>query len=441
MERVRVLLVAAEAFPLVKVGGLGDVVGSLPKALKPLGVEATVLLPWHQGLEARRVGAVAFPFEGREEVAALGERVEGGVRFLLLGLPDFAQGRVYGEPDDGRRYVRFALAASRLKGFDLLHAHDWHAALLPLLTPTPVVYTIHNLAHQGLLSPEDFFRWTGLPWSFFHMEALEFYGKVNLMKGGIVFARRVTTVSPSYAEEIQTPAFGEGLDGVLRRHAHKLRGILNGLDTEVWNPAQDPHLPAPYSRENPEGKEKAKAHLQALTGLNPPILAAVSRLDRQKGLDLVLEALPRLLELGFSLYVQGVGDGALEEAFRRAMEAHPGRVHFHGAYDEARARLAYAGADAFLMPSRFEPCGLGQMIAQRYGTPPVVRAVGGLKDTVEDGATGVQFSLPHPEGLLYGVLRLFRLGPEAMGLRGMAKDFSWAGPARAYLQVYREALG
>ncbi|WP_117238104.1 glycogen synthase [Thermus sediminis] len=436
---MRVLHVAPEAYPLVKVGGLADVVGALPKALKPLGVEAEVLLPWHGGLEARRVGEVGFPFAGREEVAPLGERVEGGVRFLLLGVEGFGRERVYGYPDDPERYLRFALAAGRLaQGYHLVHAHDWTAALLALLFPT--VYTIHNLAHQGLLDPGAFFHWTGFPWNLFHMEALEYHGRVNLMKGGIVFARRVTTVSPAYAEEIKTPEFGMGLDGVLRRHAHKLRGILNGLDLEAFDPAKDPHLPAPYTREDPSGKALARALFWEKTGLKPPVLAYIGRLDPQKGLDLLLAALPRLLELGFSLYVQGVGEEGLARAFREAAAANPDRVAFLEAYHEPMARLAYAGAEALLLPSRFEPCGLAQMIAQRYGTPPVARAVGGLKDTVEDGRTGVLFQSYHPEGLLYGVLRLFRLGAEEVGLRGMGKDFSWEGPARAYHRVYREAL-
>ncbi|GGN06161.1 glycogen synthase [Thermus composti] len=437
---MRVLHVAPEAYPLVKVGGLADVVGALPKAMGPLGVEASVLLPWHRGLSARGVGEVVFTFAGREERAPLGERVEGGVRFLLLGVEGFDRERVYGYPDDAERYLRFVLAAKEVaKGFDLVHAHDWTAALLALFAPT--VYTIHNLAHQGLLDPAPFFHWTGLPWTLFHMEALEFYGKVNLMKGGIVFARQVTTVSPSYAEEIKTPEFGMGLDGVLRRHAEKLVGILNGLDTEVFDPGKDPYLPAPYSLKDPSGKARAKEAFRQRTGLRPPVLAYIGRLDPQKGLDLVLKALPRLLELGFSLYVQGVGEEGFRQAFLRAEEEHPGRVRFLPAYDEALARLAYAGAEAVLVPSRFEPCGLVQMIASRYGTPPVARAVGGLKDTVEDGRTGVLFETYHPEGLLYGVLRLFRLGAEALGLAGMAKDFSWEASARAYLEVYRRALG
>ena len=364
------------------------------------------------------------------------------MRFLLLGVPGFERDRVYGYPDDVERYLRFAVAAGRVAlGFDLVHAHDWTAAVLPLTARVPAVYTIHNLAHQGLVDPALFFHWTGLPWSLFHMEALEFYGQVNLMKGGIVFARAVTTVSPSYAEEIQTPEFGMGLDGVLRRHAGKLFGILNGLDLEVFDPAKDPHLPAPYSREDVRGKALAQKALWERTGLKGPLLAYVGRLDGQKGLDLILKAVPRLKELGFYLLVQGVGDEGLAQALRQVEEENPGFVRFVEAYDEALARLAYAGADALLVPSRFEPCGLVQMIAQRYGTPPVARAVGGLKDTIEDGRTGVLFQTYHPEGLLYGVLRLFRLGPEALGLRGMEKDFSWERSARAYLEVYRKALG
>ncbi|KGQ21062.1 glycogen synthase [Thermus filiformis] len=432
-------MVAAEAFPLLKVGGLADVVGALPKALRPLGVEATVLIPWASGIEARRVGEVAFSFAGYEERAALGERVEGGVRFWLLGLPDFARERLYGYPDDVRRFVRFALAARSLaQGFDLLHLHDWPAALLALYG-FPTVYTIHNLAHQGLWDPGEFFYWTGLPWSLFHMEALEFYGRVNLMKGGIVFAQRVTTVSPGYAQEIQTPEFGEGLDGVLRRHRHKLRGILNGLDTEYWDPESDPYLPFPYR--DWSGKARMEAYLAEALGLRPPVLGVVGRLVFQKGLDLVLEGLPHLLALGYSLAVLGSGEEALEEGFARAMRENPGRVHFQRGHDEALAHRIYAGSHAFLMPSRFEPCGLSQMIAMRYGTPPVARGVGGLKDTVRDGKTGVLFHLAHPEGLLFGLCRLEHLDREALGRAGMAEDFSWEGPARAYLEVYREVCG
>lgn len=432
-------MVAPEAFPLLKVGGLADAAGALPKALRSLGVEATVLIPWTPGVEARRVGEVAFSFAGEEERAGLGERVEGGVRFWLLGLPDFARERLYGYPDDVRRFIRFALAGRSLAwGFDLLHLHDWPAALLALYG-FPTVYTIHNLAHQGLLDPGAFFHWTGLGWNLFHMEALEFYGKVNLMKGGIVFATRVTAVSPSYMEEIQTPEFGEGLDGVLRKHRPKLRGILNGLDTLYWDPKADPHLPFPYG--DWAGKARMEAHLAEALGLKPPVLGVVGRLVHQKGLDLVLEALPHLLWMGYSLVVLGSGEEILEEGFSRAMRAHPGRVHFQGGYDEALAHRIYAGSHAFLMPSRFEPCGLSQMIAMRYGTPPVARRVGGLKDTIRDGRTGVLFDSAHLEGLLSGLCRLERLDREALGRRGMAEEFSWEKPARAYLEVYREVCG
>ncbi len=439
---MRVLFVAAEAFPLVKVGGLADVVGSLPKALRPLGVEASVALPWYEGLEARPLGRVGYPFAGKEEEALLGEREEGGVRFLLL-RPEGPWDRPYGYPGpygDPMRFLRFGLAAAQLApGFQLLHLHDWHAALLAFLPGLPpAVYTIHNLAHQGLLPPELFFPWTGLPWSLFHPEALEYHGQVNLMKGGIVFARRVTTVSPSYAEEIKTPAFGHGLDGVLRRHAHKLRGILNGLDTAYWDPGQDPYLPHPYR--DLEGKGRMMARLAEELGLKPPILGYVGRLDRQKGVDLILEALPRLLDLGYSLALLGQGEDALAHGLREAQARHGGRVFFREAFDEPLAHRIYAGAFAFLMPSRFEPCGLAQMIAMRYGTPPVARAVGGLKDTVEDGRTGVLFQAEDPEGLLYGACRLGRLDWATLAQAGMARDFSWAGRAPLYLEVYQEVL-
>ncbi|RDI95371.1 glycogen synthase [Meiothermus sp. QL-1] len=446
---MRVAFVASEAFPLAKVGGLADVVGSLPQALRRLGVEPTVFLPWYWGIEAYYVGEVGFRFAGKEERAGIGHAEHRGVRYVLLGLGDFARDRVYGYPDDFRRFVRFALAvAELLRDFEVVHAHDWQAALLPLLRNLGwfsgrTVYTIHNLAYQGVWNPEEFYAWTGLPGETYYGAGLEHHGSVNLMKAGIVNADAVTTVSPRYAWEITTPEGGEGLDGVLRAHQGKLRGILNGLDTEYWNPATDPYLPFNYDANNLLGKTRNKSALKAELGLEDrPTLGVVSRFVYQKGIDLIAQAVEGLLDLGVNLVVLGSGEAELEHTFSRLSAQHRGRLAYVQGYHEALAHRIYAGADAFLMPSRFEPCGLAQLIAMRYGTPPIVRAVGGLLDTVRHWETGFMFETADAGGILHGV-REFLKHPdlEAVARSAMRQDFSWENPARAYQHLYQRLLG
>jgi starch synthase len=321
----------------------------------------------------------------------------------------------------------------------------------------PAVFTVHNLAYQGLFAPADF-ALLGLPARFMSAQALEFHGQLSFMKAGLMFADRITTVSPGYAHEITTPEFGCGLDGVLRARAGQLSGILNGVDGAVWNPATDTALAARYDRAAPGGKARCKAALQREIGLAAgpatPLFGVVSRLTSQKGLDLVLGALPALLGTGAQLVVQGSGEPALQAAFAEAERAHPGRVALRAVYDEALAHRVIAGCDAILVPSRFEPCGLTQLYGLAYGSLPVVRRVGGLADTVvdagaaavrEDRATGFVFDAATPAALGQALARAVALyrQPEAwqrVMRRAMVADFSWRSAAAAYLVLYAQAI-
>ena len=446
---MKVAFVASEAFPFAKVGGLADVLGSLPQALRKQGLEPTIFLPWYWGIQGYYVGEAWFNFEGQREKIGIGHAEHGGVRYVLVGLGDFARDKPYSYPDDFRRFVRFALATAELLGdFDVVHAHDWQAALLPLLRnlgwfQARTVYTIHNLAYQGVWGSQDFYAWTGLPGETYYGAGLEHHGSVNLMKAGIANADAVTTVSPRYAWEITTPEGGFGLDGVLRAHHWKLQGILNGLDTHYWNPATDPYLQHHYDASDLSGKAQNRALLLAELALEDrPTLGVIARFAQQKGIDLIADAVDGLMGLGINLVVLGSGDANLERTFTW-MAAHlKGRLAYVQGYHEALAHRIYAGSDGFLMPSRFEPCGLAQLIAMRYGTPPIVRAVGGLLDTVKHWETGFMFDTADVGGILHGV-REFLKHPdrESVARKAMQQDFSWDKPAREYMALYRQLLG
>lgn len=444
---MKIAFVASEAFPFAKVGGLADVVGSLPQALKREGHEPVIFLPWYWGIDGYYVGETYFNFAGQPEKVGIGHAEHDGVRYVLVGLGDFARDKPYGYGDDFRRFVRFSLATAQLLGdFDIVHAHDWQAGLLPLLRHlgwfrAPTVYTIHNLAYQGIWGSQDFYDWTRLPGETYYA-SLEHNGVVNLMKCGIVSAWSVTTVSPSYAQEILTPEFGEGLDGVLRANQYKLRGILNGLDTDYWNPATDRYLSPHYSATNFSGKATLRAELLRDTGLEDrPTLGVVSRFAHQKGIDLIFDAVHPLLDMGVNLVLLGSGEPNLERALSWVATHHPTRIAYVQGYNEPFAHRIYAGCDGFLMPSRFEPCGLAQMISMRYGTPPIVRAVGGLKDTVQHWETGFLFEYADVGGVIHGV-REFLKHPDrqSVALKGMRSDFSWERPAREYLELYQSLL-
>ncbi len=446
---MKVAFVASEAFPFAKVGGLADVIGSLPQALRKLGLEPTIFLPWYWGIQGYYVGEAWFNFEGHREKIGIGHAEHEGVRYVLVGLGDFARDKPYGYDDDFRRFVRFAVATAELLGdFDIVHAHDWQAALLPLLRNlgwfrARTVYTIHNLAYQGVWGSQDFYAWTRLPGETYYGAGLEHNGAINLMKAGIVNADAVTTVSPRYAWEITTPEGGEGLDGVLRSQQGKLQGILNGLDTDYWNPATDRYLKHHYDATDLAGKARNRAELLAEFALEDrPTLGVVSRFAHQKGIDLIGDAVDGLMGMGVNLVVLGSGEPGLERTFAWMASHLPGRLAYVQGYNEALAHRIYAGSDGFLMPSRFEPCGLAQLIAMRYGTPPIVRAVGGLLDTVKHWETGFMFDSMDAAGVLHGVSEFLK-HPDRLSVarNAMQADFSWDKPAREYVSLYQQLLG
>ena len=481
---MKVLHVGAEIFPLIKTGGLADVMGALPQALLARDAQVRLLLPGMpaimQGVVRQRLVCEIGPAFGAARVRLqLGEVQGSGVPAYVIDAPYLYRrdGNPYLDADGaewGDNQQRFALlgwVAAHLAGGeidtdwapDLVHAHDWHAAMCCAYLaahPGPAVasvFTVHNLAYQGLFDANDY-HLLGLPARFMAHHALEFHGQLSFMKAGLAYAQRVTTVSPTYAREMATEAFGFGLDGLIRARGTDVSGILNGVDGTVWDPQTDPRIGANYSSRALRGKADCKARLQGQMGLaadpDAPLLAIVSRLTEQKGLDLLLEALPALVGQGAQIAVLGTGDADLEAAFVQAAERHPGRVAAHIAYDETSAHRMVAGADMILLPSRFEPCGLTQLYGLRYGTVPVVRRVGGLADTVvdasaaalsDDTATGFVFG-PATAGALAGAVEraiaVYRRGDvwQAVMRRGMAQDFSWDHAARDYIALYRELL-
>jgi starch synthase len=477
---MRALHVAAEIFPLVKTGGLADVVAALPAALARAGADVRLLLPgmppmMEAVLHAKPLADLG-PCFGAARVQLLSGRLPGlQQRVYLIDAPllyrrgggpyQASDGSEW--PDNLQRFgllgwVAAQLGAGGLDGDwlpDIVHTHDWHAAMSCAYLHAHghqgarSIFTVHNLAYQGLFPQEDS-ALLGLSARYMSPAGLEYHGQLSFMKAGLKFADRITTVSPTYAQEIATPEFGCGLDGVIRGRGGDVSGILNGIDCEVWDPAVDPAIARNYDELQPEGKAACKRAAQDEFGLaqdaRAPLLVAISRLSSQKGLDLILSALPSLVEQGAQLIVQGTGESKLEASFKLAAQAHAGRVAVHIGYDEARAHRLMAGADMILVPSRFEPCGLTQMYGLRYGTLPIVRRVGGLADTVVDAgpaqladgsATGIVFEHAFPAELVNAVRRAIGLWKQADVWQGMMRcamgcNFSWLGPARQYVELY-----
>ncbi len=486
---MRVLQVCAEIFPLLKTGGLADVAGALPPALRSLGADVRVLLPGFDAI-----------LNGMADVATVAEfhpplpGVQGPFRLLYAHLPACdVHAYVIDAPSLYRRaggpyadeqqrpfsdnHIRFGLlgwvAAALTEGMDsywrpeVVHAHDWHAGLAPAYVRAAsaraghrlaaTVFTVHNLAYQGMFAGHHFGE-LGLPAAYYGMHGMEFHGHVNFMKAGLYFADRLTTVSPTYAQEIQGWEQGCGLHALLSSRHHDLSGILNGVDDEVWSPQRDARIAHHYSTRALVGKARCKADLLAEIGLaadaTGPLFCAVSRLTEQKGLHLVLEALPGILERGGQFALLGSGDRALESAFSAAAEAHPGKVAVRLGYDEDFAHRLIAGSDVIMVPSRYEPCGLTQLYGLKYGTLPLVRKVGGLADTVQDtrletldtDATGFVFDHFDVGGVMYGVDRacaLYRRRTDwtRVQRRAMQQPCGWDAAAAAYLDVYRRAQG
>ena len=479
---LRVLFVTPEAVPFAKTGGLADVCGALPRALARLGHEVTVVLPRYQSATGhfRLLAERTLVMGGRSFAARFLEApLEAGAHAVLVDVPELYDRRgLYGignddYPDNAVRFALLARAALFYAGGlaerrpEVIHAHDWQSGLAPVYlarqpsgdgAPRPAtVFTIHNLAFQGLF-PAETLPAVDLDWDLFTPERLEYWGRVSYLKAGINFADWITTVSPRYAKEILTPAYGFGFEGILAARRDVLTGILNGADYEHWDPRRDPHLPQPFGPDDLSGKLQAKAELlramrlpaegEALDRLT---IGMVSRLTEQKGFDLVEQAAPDLLALEATYVLLGSGEERFERFWSDLAARHPERVAARIGFDDPLAHLIIGGADALLMPSRFEPCGLNQMYALRYGTVPIVRATGGLDDTVVNynersgRGTGFKFIEYTPGALVRAVrraLRVFRRRAEwrELQLAGMRQDFSWDASAREYVKVYRKAL-
>jgi starch synthase len=469
---MRILFAAAEAYPLAKIGGLGDVAGSLPKALAALGHDVRIALPRYGVIHEWKEDLGSFPVRigGHEEEARLRTSSIDGVPVYLVEKPElFDRPKVYEYEDDGKRFGFFCKSLLDLLPTarfwpDMLHCNDWHSALAPAFLKTlyaaderylriKTVLTIHNLQHQGLFG-QDLFEWTGLPPETWNPEGVEFYGQLNFMKAGIAYADLVNTVSPTYAKEIQTEEYGYRLDGLLRSRAAKLSGILNGIDYDVWNPAKDGQIAKTYTKSTIEKKAQDKTALQKEVGLpvkpDVPVLGMVSRITEQKGLDILVPALPKILKLGAQIVVLGTGEKNYEEALA-ALAKGNGTFAAFLKYDEALAHRIYAGSDFFLMPSKFEPCGLGQTISLRYGTVPIVRATGGLADTVVDVSqnpkrgNGFVFSEYKAEALIETTRRAVEFyrrkrGWKLLQQKAMSANLSWKASAKQYVRWYERAL-
>ncbi|CAG4890975.1 glycogen synthase GlgA [Paraburkholderia saeva] len=483
----RVLHVASELYPLLKTGGLADVVGALPPALIERGADVRALLPGFppvvSGLaDLRPVADLGSRFGAARVTLELGTLAATGLQVYIIradalytrhGNPYLDDDHVpYG--DNAQRFALLGWTAAQLAQHvdaswapQIVHAHDWHAGLAPAYLKAaeraqgkPVarsVFTVHNLAYQGIFPAQQFGQ-LGLPADFFDMHGVEFYGQLSFLKAGLYYADRITTVSPTYAREIQTLAQGGGLDALLRERAHDLSGILNGVDYSIWCPANDAVLPARYTSSRLAGKRACKEALQKRFGIaqksDALLFGVVSRLTEQKGLDLLLAALPEIIKRGGQLVVLGTGDPALENGLLRVAQAHPDAVAVERGFDEALAHEIVAGSDVIAVPSRFEPCGLTQLYALAYGTLPLVHCVGGLADTVVDAslenladdlATGFVFIHFVPDALQGAIRRAFALYArrtewKATQQRAMRQDFGWGASAEQYLALYRGLL-
>jgi starch synthase len=473
-------MIASEAHPYAKTGGLAEVAAALPDALGRLGHRVTLLLPRYRGIDIKgtRSQPAAIDLGTRiQPVVFRTAETQAGVTPVFVDVPELydRDGGLYNVngvdyPDNPWRFAVFSRAAleyARLQGErpSIIHAHDWQTGLVPVyqkmlfsrdpvIGGVPAIFTIHNLAFQGVF-PADTLPSIGLPWEVLDIQALEFWSQISYLKGGINFSERLTTVSPTYAREILTPESGFGLDGALRRRAGALTGILNGIDVERWSPESDQFIAASYGPDDLSGKALAKQALLDAVGLPNdavvrarPLIGLISRLTDQKGFDLVFDAADTLMSLDATWVMLGSGERRYEELWRRLAAQYPGRVSTTIGFDERLAHQIEAGADLFLMPSRYEPCGLNQMYSLRYGTLPIVRATGGLEDTVVDvsqpGGTGFKFREYSSTALAATVQRALTLYAKPSDWKqiqqmGMKIDFSWDASAREYVKVYEGA--
>jgi starch synthase len=479
---MKVLIASPEIYPFVKTGGLADVTGALPKALKKLGIEARVILPKHKGIEE-----LGFPMKYKNHKitcqisqsfvdAEIVETEYDGITAYLVEKDEYYyRDYLYSTPDgdyldNAERFIFFAksiLEAMKVTGFvpDVLHCNDWETALSPVFLKTlckddpelqkvATLLTIHNLGYQGIFWHYDM-HLLNIGWEYFTPECLEFFGHINFLKGGIVFSDILNTVSRQYSNEIQTPEFGCGLEGILQTRRKDLFGIVNGIDYEEWNPDKDQHLPARYNEEKPDNKKVCKSALQEAYGLprqeNTPLIATISRLADQKGFDLIASSLGEMLSQGVQYVILGTGERKYHDLFTKLAKEFPKSFAVKIAYDNKLAHLIEGGADMFLMPSQYEPCGLNQLYSLKYGTVPIVRGVGGLEDTIidytksPDTGTGFKFHAYAKEAMLDAIKRAVTIYQnqgawQVLVKRCMTEDFSWDKSAKEYRELYTKAI-
>ncbi len=455
---IKVLFCSSEVLPFVKTGGLADVSGSLPLALEKLGADITIIMPKYKGID--------------KNISVIGKNIK---VYFIENDAYFLRDGLYGIknidfPDNLKRFAYYSRKTLELLKeisfkVDIIHANDWQSALIPIYLKNifakdefyksiKTIFSIHNLAYQGIFSKEEFHK-LGLDWSLFNINGLEYYDKINLMKGAIIFSDRVTTVSPTYAKEIQTAEYGCGLNGLLTAYTDKLSGILNGLDYELWNPLKDKLIAKRYSFSTLRDKYINKISLQKELALSPnekiPLFGLISRLVDQKGLDILAGCLDEMLKKNLQFVLLGTGDQKYHQLFEEAKKNYPDKVSITLGYDAALAQKIYAGSDVFLMPSRYEPCGLGQIISLKYGTVPLVRKTGGLADTIigasENPATGNGFVFTEYSSneLLRTIERALKFYEDktlwkSIIHRGMNSDFSWKASAKKYLELYKSLI-
>ncbi|MCX8110441.1 MAG: glycogen synthase GlgA [Syntrophorhabdaceae bacterium] len=479
---MKVLIASPEVFPFIKTGGLADVTGALPKALKRLGVDVRVILPKHKGIDEQKFPLryknykISCPISLGYVDAEIVESEYDGITTYLVEQDDYYnRDYLYSTPDgdyqdNAVRFIFFSksiLETIKITGYipDILHCNDWETALAPVFLRTlyrdepelkdiATLFTIHNLGYQGIFWHHDM-HLLNIGWEYFTPDYLEFFGNINFLKGGIVFSDIINTVSKQYSQEIQTSEYGYGLDGVLRARKNDLYGIINGIDYEDWSPEKDNFLPANYSIEKLENKVVCKKALLKEFGLpynsERPVIATISRLADQKGFDLIAAAMDEMFSLGAQYIILGTGDRKYHELFTDLSKKYDGVFGVKIAYDNRLAHIIEAGADMFLMPSRYEPCGLNQLYSLKYGTVPIVRGVGGLEDTIIDytnnpkQGTGFKFYGYTKEEMLDTVKRAMTVYKDktewqSLVKRCMQEDFSWERSAREYIELYNKAI-
>lgn len=476
---MKLVFVTAEADPFAKTGGLGEVLGSLPPFLQKQGMDVRVIMPKYSTIpenfqrEFKYLAHFDVQLAWRKQYCGLYEMAYQGVHYYFIDNEYyFSRSAIYGEFDDAERFAFFSRAALEslihIPEFkpDIVHCHDWHTALIPLMLkqfyyreplyyPIKTVFTIHNLKYQGIFPKEVLENVVGLGMEYFTEDNLEFYGEVNFMKAALLYADLITTVSPTYADEIKHPYYGEKLDGILRKRSESLTGILNGIDYDLYNPLTDPYLSMQYNN-FPLAKEENKKSLQSLMGLpvrgDSALLGMVTRLTDQKGLDLLAHVIEEILTLDVQMVILGTGEQPYEEMLRHFALKYPEKLAIKLEFSDKIAHEIYGGADMLLMPSRFEPCGISQMIAMRYGTVPIVRETGGLKDTVipyhemTGVGNGFNFVNYNAHELLFVVQRAVGIFHADKGVwdkirqNALQEDFSWTRSARAYIKIYESLL-